>query len=103
MLNGMKIRRPVRIRGNANKDNTPSREKTDEMMTLADLKAGESARIACLVCDRAGRCERLLAYGLVEGQTITLLQKSPAYVVRVDETELALDEEVARCVRLERR
>lgn len=70
--------------------------------TLADLHAGEKARIDCVVCEHATRCERLQAYGLTEGQLITLVQKSPAYVVRVDETELALDGEIARCIRLTR-
>ncbi len=66
--------------------------------TVADLQPGESARVGCLYCERAARCERLMAYGLVQGQTVTLIQRSPAYVVRVEETELALDEDVARCI-----
>lgn len=69
-------------------------------LTLADLRAGESARIDCVQCVQATRCERLNAYGLIEGQMITLVQKSPAFVIRVEETELALDEEVARCVKV---
>ena len=70
--------------------------------TLAHLRAGESARIACVECERAERCERLIAYGLIEGQLITLVQRAPAFVIRVGQTELALDEEVARCVKVTR-
>lgn len=66
--------------------------------TLADLSAGERAQIACVQCDRAASCERLIAYGLVQGQSVLLVQKYPAFVIRIDETELALDELVARCV-----
>ncbi len=73
-----------------------------ESWTLADLRAGETARIACVECERAERCERLLAYGLIEGQLITLVQRAPAFVIRVEQTELALDEEVARCVKVKR-
>ncbi len=69
--------------------------------TVADLQPGESARVDCLYCERAARCERLMAYGLTQGQTVTLVQRSPAYVVRVEETELALDEEMARCIGVE--
>jgi len=72
------------------------------LLTLADLRAGESAQIDCVECEHAARCERLNAYGLIEGQMITLMQRSPAYVIRVEETELALDEEIARCVRVVR-
>ena len=68
--------------------------------TLADLQPGESARVGCLHCERAARCERLMAYGLVQGQMVTLVQRAPAFVVRVEETELALDEEVARCIEI---
>src|SRR5690242_19402237 len=72
------------------------------VLPLADLRAGESARIACVQCVLAARCERLLAYGLAQGRLVTLLQTSPAYLLRVDETELALDADVARCVQVER-
>jgi ferrous iron transport protein A len=68
--------------------------------TLADLSAGQRAQIACIECPHAASCERLMAYGLVQGQTILLVQKHPAFVIRVDETELALDELVARCIHI---
>ena len=68
--------------------------------TLADLTAGERAQIACVQCDRAASCERLMAYGLVQGQSVLLVQRHPAFVIRVDETELALDELVARCIQV---
>jgi ferrous iron transport protein A len=71
--------------------------------TLLDMRDGETARIACVQCSQAARCERLMAYGLAQGQLVTLLQSRPAFVVRVDETELALDAEVARCIQVELR
>ena len=74
----------------------------DAVLTLADLHAGETARVACVQCAQAARCERLQAYGLAQGQVFTLLQHTPVFVIRVDETELALDAEVARCVQVER-
>src|SRR5690242_16913955 len=79
-----------------------SRRYVSAVLTLADLQAGESARIACVQCAQAARCERLQAYGLAQGQVVTLLQVSPAIVLRVDETELALDTDMARCVQVER-
>lgn len=71
-----------------------------ETPTLAELEAGQRAQITCLTCPHAASCERLMAYGLVEGQCILLVQKNPAFVIRVDETELALDEMVARCIHI---
>jgi Fe2+ transport system protein FeoA len=79
-----------------------ARPYTPAVLTLADMRAGETARIACVQCTHAARCERLQAYGLAQGQLVTLLQSSPAFVLRVDETELALDADVARCVQIER-
>lgn len=71
------------------------------VLTLADLRAGDRARIGCVDCANKNRCERLLAYGLTQGQVVTLLQTSPAFVIRIDETELALDELIARCILVE--
>ncbi|MBI4671530.1 MAG: ferrous iron transport protein A [Chloroflexi bacterium] len=79
------------------KTNTPPDAKP---FTLADLAAGQRAEIACLECPHAASCERLMAYGLVQGQSVLLVQKLPAFVIRIDETELALDEFVARCIHL---
>lgn len=76
-------------------------ESNSAARTLADLSAGERAQISCLQCEHAASCERLMAYGLVQGQTILLVQKYPAFVIRIDETELALDELVARCIQVE--
>ena len=67
-------------------------------LTLADLAPGQSARVTHLTATHPGRSERLMAYGIVPGQVVTLVQRDPAFVVRVDETELALDADVARCV-----
>lgn len=86
----------LKRRTTLNRDSSPSNKPS-----LAALANGSYARIACVECPNAARCARLMAYGLVQGQIIQLVQSQPAYVIRVDETELALDEEVARCVRVE--
>ena len=67
-------------------------------ITLADLRDGEAAQIAHIQSDDPARDERLIAYGLVPGQRVTLVQKRPAFVIRVEQTELAMDEQVARFV-----
>lgn len=46
--------------------------------------------------DRAQR--RLMAYGLVPGARFRLLQRRPAYILRVGQTELALESEIAESV-----
>lgn len=69
--------------------------------SLATLCRGDTACVACIECANAARCERLMAYGLVQGQLVRVIQTSPAFVIRVDETELALDRDVARCIRVQ--
>lgn len=63
--------------------------------TLGELGTGEAARVVCVGSERADRPSVLAAFGLVPGAEIRLVQLWPACVVRVDETELALDGEVA--------
>jgi DtxR family Mn-dependent transcriptional regulator/ferrous iron transport protein A len=61
--------------------------------TVRDLDCGARARVLHLAGDRAR--DTLAVFGLVPGADFELLQKTPAYVLRVGETELALDGEVA--------
>jgi DtxR family Mn-dependent transcriptional regulator len=62
---------------------------------LSRLPAGSSARIVHIVPRDAGRLARLSSLGVVPGATLTLQQKAPATVLRLGETTLALDSEIA--------
>ena len=53
-------------------------------------------------CEHASRRNSLAVYGLVPGSRVVLQQKRPAYVVRVGETELALEAEIARDILVKR-
>jgi DtxR family Mn-dependent transcriptional regulator len=48
-----------------------------------------------LNCEHPHRRNSLAVYGLVPGSRVVLQQKRPAYVVRVGETELALEAAIA--------
>lgn len=41
---------------------------------------------------------RLMNFGFVPESVFTLEQKKPVYIIKIDETELALDKEVIRCM-----
>lgn len=71
------------------------------MMPLVDLAAGLPAVIA-EVLSPPGRRNRLAAYGLVRGTAIRVLQRTPALVVAVDGTELALDPRIGHEIRVRR-
>ena len=63
-----------------------------EALSVDQLRAGQTASVLSLSGDR----NRLAVFGLVPGTEIKLLQRRPACVVQVGETELALDPEIAR-------
>ena len=60
--------------------------------SLRDMEVGKSARVQFIA---ATAPERLASMGLVPGATVHLSQKRPSYVIVIDETTLALDEEIA--------
>ncbi len=64
--------------------------------TVADLKVGERAVVIGFGGGHGGRHHSLAVFGLVPEADIIVLQQRPACVVRVGETELALDGEIAR-------
>ena len=62
---------------------------------LSRLAVGEHAKVAFLTPSFHKRFDRLAAFGMNPGAELALHQRKPAYVVRLGETELALDHEIA--------
>jgi len=60
------------------------------------LALGETARIAYVSARSHPRLMKLSAVGLMPGVRIKLLQKWPSIVLQCEETEIAVDEEIAR-------
>ena len=67
----------------------------EDVRRVSEMKNGESAEIACLGSSNGDRYGKLSVFGLEPGSTITLVQKRPATVIRIDETELAIDPDIA--------
>jgi Fe2+ transport system protein FeoA len=63
--------------------------------TVNDLQPGECARVVCLGPRHPARQGTLSVFGLVPGAAVTLVQRKPSCVVRIGETELALDSDIA--------
>ncbi len=73
------------------------REELKPIVVACDqLGVGESARIAYICTREHARLTKLSALGITPGTVLKLLQKWPAYVIQCDETEIALEAEVAR-------
>jgi len=65
------------------------------LFCLPELDEGEQSELVCLNCAHASRRNALIVYGLIPGSRLVLQQKRPAVVVRVGETELALEPSIA--------
>jgi Fe2+ transport system protein FeoA len=68
----------------------------DEARPLSELRAGHEGRVACIRTDDGRRLEYLSSLGIVPGVVLRLLQRRLAAVVKVGETEVAIDFDIAR-------
>jgi Fe2+ transport system protein FeoA len=69
---------------------------------LDSLASGEKAELLELSCMSGSRRNTLTVFGLTPGTVVTLLQRSPSFVIRVGETELGLDREIAQGIYVKR-
>ncbi len=66
------------------------------VVPLVRLEVGGTARVAYLSTPSHSRLHKLISFGLTPGVALKVHQKSPAYVISCEQTELALEEDVAR-------
>jgi DtxR family Mn-dependent transcriptional regulator len=64
--------------------------------SLKELEPGEEGRITFIVPKEHTRLDKLSSLGVVPGSTVKLHQKRPSFVIRVGETDLAIDEDIAK-------
>jgi DtxR family transcriptional regulator, Mn-dependent transcriptional regulator len=76
------------------------RQARDELKPIVvscdQLSVGETARVAYFSTREHSRLLKLSALGISPGTSVKLIQKWPAYVVQCEETEIALETEVAQ-------
>lgn len=65
------------------------------LVTLEALKVGQSGEIAAIETEEHARLQRFAAMGLSPGTIIRLRQKSPFFIVEIENNEVALSEELA--------
>lgn len=66
------------------------------VVSLTDLQIGNEAKIVFIASKYHARLDRLSSLGIIPGSVIHLHQKQPTYVIRIGETELALDKDLAK-------
>jgi DtxR family transcriptional regulator, Mn-dependent transcriptional regulator len=71
-------------------------EVTPVVMRLSEFEVSAAGKITFIVPSEASRISKLNSLGIAAGSTIKLIQKTPSYVVQIDETTVALDPEIAK-------
>jgi DtxR family Mn-dependent transcriptional regulator len=72
------------------------REKIERLISpLSDLETGIRGKIAYITSKKHQRLQRLMAMGVIPGLPLRLLQKYPSFVIQIEETQIALDKELA--------
>jgi DtxR family Mn-dependent transcriptional regulator len=66
------------------------------IFTLDKLESGREAKVAYLKFSRHPEFDRLMSSGLMPGASIKLIQKFPAFVVQIGESQIAFDLGVAQ-------
>lgn len=78
------------------------REVKPLIASLDCLKSGERGKIVYFCLSDHQRLHKLLSMGVIPGKIIHLHQTSPAFVLKVEETQIAIDEELARSIYVKR-
>lgn len=73
-----------------------------QIVNLCEMKPGERGRVAYIKPKHHRRLHRLSSFGIVPGVAVELHQRSPAYVIKFEGTELALDRDVAEDIYVRR-
>lgn len=73
-----------------------TREVRPLVMPLRELHPGEEGRIVFIAPREHARLDRLSSLGVIPGSIIKLHQKQPSYVIRIGETDLAIEEDIAK-------
>lgn len=73
---------------------------TSRTLTLKSLEPSETAEIVRIDEPQASQ---LAGFGLFPGAVILLRQKFPSYVVKTEETELALESQVAERIHVKKK
>ncbi|HSJ06998.1 MAG TPA: FeoA family protein [Longimicrobiales bacterium] len=73
-----------------------------DSICLTELGPGETGSVTCLQDPASGPACKLAAMGVLPGVDLRMVQRYPAFVFRIGHAEFAVDEEIARHVRVHR-
>lgn len=68
---------------------------TGRDLPLSQLPEGAKGYVSALATRDPERLQKLMAFGVLPGMPISLLQRAPAFVFQVGQTQVAVDERIA--------
>jgi DtxR family Mn-dependent transcriptional regulator len=71
-------------------------EVTPVVTRLMEFEVGAAGKITFIVPTDPSRISRLNSLGIAAGSVVRLIQKTPSFVLQIDETTVALDPEIAK-------
>ncbi|MFA5337479.1 MAG: metal-dependent transcriptional regulator [Candidatus Omnitrophota bacterium] len=72
------------------------------VIPLTRLKVSETGKIVYVLTREHPQLHRLMSFGIVPGARIKLHQVKPSVIIQVEETQVALEEEIAREIYVKR-
>ncbi len=63
--------------------------------SVSDLKKGQKGKIVYVLTKKDKNLQKLMAMGVLPGQSLEVIQTSPSYVFQVGQTQVAVDKEIA--------
>lgn len=72
------------------------------VVPLSRLSPGESSRIVYVLTRQHPQLHKLMSLGVVPGTRVVVHQTFPSFVIQVEETQLALEENIAREIYVKR-
>jgi len=73
----------------------------DKEVVLNKLKKGETGVVKRLVTTDSKNLQKLLAMGIVPGRILQVIQTYPVYILQIDQTQMAMDEQLAERIIVE--
>ena len=71
-----------------------------DSIALTTLRPGERAWVTCLTCPGDAAARKLSALGVLPGREVEVIQQFPVFVLAMGYTEIAIDESMARIIRV---
>lgn len=72
--------------------------KVGDELPVSQLSAGMHGRVVRIQTSNAARLHKLTSMGLLPGMPIELLQRFPSFLIKVGQTQLAIDKEMALAI-----